>query len=99
MKDSKKSIKDIGDGCIKYDITWNTGGLFRVSGKKVLLLMWHLFGSATACINTVGFENRAPTAKEMEAMKAMVRTAMEEGAMGVGRHGMHLVSMPNGRAD
>jgi N-acyl-D-amino-acid deacylase len=85
-KDSEKSIKDIGDGSIKYDITWNTlGGYLEFLEKKgVAPNVASFVGATTLRINTVGFENRAPTAKEMEAMKAMVRTAMEEGAMGIG---------------
>lgn len=85
-KDSEKSIKDIGDGSIKYDISWNTLGEYLefLEKKGVAPNVASFVGATTLRINTVGFENRAPTAKEMETMKAMVRTAMEEGAMGIG---------------
>jgi N-acyl-D-amino-acid deacylase len=85
-KDSEKSIKDIGDGSIKYDISWNTLGEYLefLEKKGVAPNVASFVGATTLRINTVGFENRAPTAKEMETMKEMVRTAMEEGAMGIG---------------
>jgi N-acyl-D-amino-acid deacylase len=85
-KNSEKSIKDIGDGSIKYDISWNTLGEYLefLEKKGVAPNVASFVGATTLRINTVGFENRAPTAKEMETMKAMVRTAMEEGAMGIG---------------
>jgi N-acyl-D-amino-acid deacylase len=85
-KNSEKSIKDIGDGSIEYDITWNTLGEYLefLEKKGVAPNVASFVGATTLRINTVGFENRVPTAKEMEAMKAMVRTAMEEGAMGIG---------------
>ena len=41
-------------------------------------------GATTVRIHEVGYENRAPTTQELERMKALVRQAMEEGAMGVG---------------
>ncbi len=41
-------------------------------------------GATTVRIHEVGYENRAPTSEELERMKALVRQAMEEGAMGVG---------------
>ena len=85
-KNSEKSIKDIGDGSIEYDITWNTLGEYLefLEKKGVAPNVASFVGATTLLTNTVGFENRAPTAKEMETMKAMVRTAMEEGAMGIG---------------
>jgi N-acyl-D-amino-acid deacylase len=41
-------------------------------------------GATTLRIHEVGFENRAPTAEELENMKNLTRQAMEEGAMGLG---------------
>jgi len=41
-------------------------------------------GATTVRIHEVGFDNRPPTAEEMKNMKALVRQAMEEGAMGLG---------------
>lgn len=85
-EDSKKAIKDIGDGVIKYDVSWNTLGEYLefLEKKGIAPNVASFVGATTLRINTVGFEDRAPTKQEMEAMKAMVRKAMEEGAMGVG---------------
>lgn len=85
-EDSKKAIKDLGDGAIKYDISWNTLGEYLefLEKKGVAPNVASFVGATTLRINTVGFEDRAPTAQEMETMKGMLRTAMEEGAMGIG---------------
>jgi N-acyl-D-amino-acid deacylase len=41
-------------------------------------------GATTVRIHELGWDDRQPTAKELERMQALVRTAMEEGALGVG---------------
>ena len=41
-------------------------------------------GATTVRIHEIGFDNRPPTPEELDRMKALVRQAMEEGAMGVG---------------
>ena len=41
-------------------------------------------GATTVRIHEVGYEDRAPTPEELDRMKALVRQAMEDGAMGLG---------------
>ena len=41
-------------------------------------------GATTVRIHEVGYDDRAPTPEELERMQALVRQAMEEGALGVG---------------
>jgi N-acyl-D-amino-acid deacylase len=41
-------------------------------------------GATTLRIHELAFENRSPTPEELERMKNLVRTAMEEGALGIG---------------
>jgi N-acyl-D-amino-acid deacylase len=41
-------------------------------------------GATTVRIHEIGYEDRPPTEAELERMRALVRQAMEEGAMGVG---------------
>jgi len=41
-------------------------------------------GATTVRIHEVGYENRPPTAEELERMKSLVREAMEDGAIGLG---------------
>ena len=83
---SKKAIQSISDGSIEYDITWETLGeyLDYLETKGVAPNVASFVGATTLRINTVGFEDRAPTPAEMDTMKTMVRKAMEEGAMGIG---------------
>lgn len=73
-------------GDIKYDIPWNTLGeyLEYLVDRGVGVNVASFMGATTARIHELGFENRAPTDEELERMKALVRTAMEEGAMGIG---------------
>ncbi|MEH6620998.1 D-aminoacylase [Maribacter arcticus] len=85
-EESKKAVQGIGDGNIDYDITWETldGYLQFLEDKGVSPNIASFIGATTLRINTVGFEDRAATEEEMEVMKGMVKTAMEEGAMGIG---------------
>ena len=83
---SKEAIQGISDGSIEYDITWETLGEYLefLETKGVAPNVASFVGATTLRINTVGFEDRAPTSAEMDTMKTMVRKAMEEGAMGIG---------------
>ncbi len=53
-------------------------------------------GAATVRIQTVGYENRKATEEELERMREIVKTAMEEGAMGIGSS---LIYAPGDYAD
>lgn len=83
---SKKAMQGISDGNIKYDITWNTLDEYLqfLEKKGVSPNIASFVGATTLRINTVGFEDRAPTPVELDSMRQMVRQAMEEGAMGIG---------------
>jgi N-acyl-D-aspartate/D-glutamate deacylase len=41
-------------------------------------------GATTVRIHELGYADREPTPEELERMRALVRQAMEEGALGVG---------------
>ena len=79
-----QSVKDQGD--LKYDIEWTTLGdyLEYLEKRGVSPNVASFIGATTVRINTIGFEDRAPTEEELTEMKDLVRVAMEEGAMGVG---------------
>src|SRR5579859_1635109 len=68
-----------------YPIDWTTLGEYLESiGKKGISPNVASFvGANTIRIHVLGYENRAPRPEELERMKALVRQAMEEGAMGV----------------
>lgn len=70
----------------KYDIDWTTLGEYLESLERrgVAPNVASFIGSTSVRIHELGFANRLPNADELERMKALVKQAMEEGAMGVG---------------
>jgi N-acyl-D-amino-acid deacylase len=71
---------------IRFDIAWTTLGeyLEHLEDRGVSTNVASFVGATTVRIHELGFEDRAPDAEELERMKALVRTAMKEGALGVG---------------
>lgn len=76
-------VKRQGD--IKYEIEWTTLGeyLKYLEKRGVSPNVASFIGAATPRIAVVGENDRAPAAEELERMKAIVRQAMEEGAVGI----------------
>ncbi|HZY81226.1 MAG TPA: D-aminoacylase [Cyclobacteriaceae bacterium] len=70
----------------KYDIDWTTLGEYLESMERrgIAPNVASFIGATTVRIHELGYANRLPNPEEMERMKALVRTAMEEGALGVG---------------
>jgi N-acyl-D-amino-acid deacylase len=70
----------------KYEIEWTTLGeyLDYLAHRGVSPNVASFIGAATVRIHELGYENRPPTAAELERMKNLVRQAMREGALGVG---------------
>lgn len=68
-----------------YDIDWTTlGDYFNSLERRGIAPNVASFVSAiTVRVHELGYANRAPKPEELERMKALVKTAMEEGAMGV----------------
>ena len=64
--------------------------------NKVATNIASFLGSATTRIQTVGYEDRKANTEEMDAMRILVKTAMEEGAMGIGSS---LIYAPGDYAD
>jgi N-acyl-D-amino-acid deacylase len=75
--------KEQGD--IKYDIPWTTLGEYMefLEKKGISTNIASTVGAATLRIHTVGFDNRSPSAAELDSMKLLLRQAMEEGAVGL----------------
>ncbi len=71
---------------IKYDIEWSTlgGYLEYLERKGIAPNVASFVGATTLRMHELGEANRAPTAVELQNMKALAKTAMEEGAMGIG---------------
>jgi N-acyl-D-amino-acid deacylase len=76
-------IKAQGD--IKFNVEWNTlgGYLEFLERKGVSTNIASFVGATTLRIYTVGYENREPSATELDSMKILLRQAMEEGAVGL----------------
>jgi N-acyl-D-amino-acid deacylase len=72
-------------GDIRYPVSWTTLGeyLHEVERRGVSCNVASYVGAGGVRTHVIGKDNRAPTAGELAAMQALVRTAMEEGAMGV----------------
>lgn len=82
MKEGAKARQ----GDIKYDIAWTTLGeyLHYLEDRGISPNVASFVGAATVRIHEIGFEDRPPTDEELQRMREHVRTAMEEGALGVG---------------
>lgn len=86
LSEKMKQEMPTSQGDIKYDIDWSTLEEYLQSLVKrgISPNVASFIGATTVRINHIGYEDRAPTDEEMESMKAMVRQAMEDGALGVG---------------
>jgi N-acyl-D-amino-acid deacylase len=66
--------------------TWTTLREFleMLEAQGISTNVASFIGATTVREHEVGYEDRPPTPEELERMKALVRQAMEEGAMGLG---------------
>jgi N-acyl-D-amino-acid deacylase len=80
----EEAVRRQGD--IQYEIEWTTLAeyLDYLTDRGVAPNVASFVGATTVRIHELGYEDRPPTAEELERMKALVRQAMEEGALGVG---------------
>jgi N-acyl-D-amino-acid deacylase len=71
---------------IKFPVTWTTldGGLEAMTKKGISLNVASFVGAATVRVNVLGEDDVQPTPAQLDEMKALVRQAMQQGAMGVG---------------
>jgi N-acyl-D-aspartate/D-glutamate deacylase len=81
MKEEKVRRQDD----IKYDVEWTTLDEYLVylEERGVSANVASFVGAETPREYVIGHEDRAPTPEELEEMRGIVRTAMEEGALGV----------------
>ena len=86
LSDSARAVMLAEQGDIRYPITWRTlrGYQDSLVKKGISTNIASFIGATTVRINHVGWNDRPPTAAELDAMQAEVRQAMEEGALGVG---------------
>jgi len=71
---------------IKFDIKWNTLAeyLRYLETRGVSCNVASFIGATTIRENVIGFDDRAPTAQELDQMRELVRKEMEAGALGIG---------------
>lgn len=81
-----KEREQNGQGDIKYKIEWTTLGeyLRYLEKKGISCNVASFVGATTIRDYVIGEDNRDPTPAELDSMRALVKQAMEEGAMGVG---------------
>jgi N-acyl-D-amino-acid deacylase len=86
LNDKLKKQQQESQTDIKYNIEWNTLGEYLnfLEKKGTSCNVASFIGATTIRMNVIGEDNRDPTAAELDSMKALVRQAMEEGALGVG---------------
>ncbi|MDW3649009.1 MAG: D-aminoacylase [Bacteroidia bacterium] len=77
----QENLKDLD-----IEVSWTTLGEYLqfLEDKGVSTNVASFVGATTLRAYYIGFEDRAPTAEEMQGMKDLARQAMEEGAMGIG---------------
>ena len=86
LTDQMKALEVTSQGDIKFDVAWTTLGdyLEHLEGKGVSPNIASFVGATTLRVHEVGYEDRPPTADELDRMRGLVRQAMEEGAIGIG---------------
>ncbi|MGB2864220.1 MAG: D-aminoacylase [Sedimentisphaerales bacterium] len=72
-------------GDIKFGIEWTTLGeyLEYLERKGVSTNVASFVGASTVRVHALGYQDRAPTSKELQQMRQLVSQAMREGAVGV----------------
>jgi N-acyl-D-amino-acid deacylase len=73
-------------GDIKYDIAWTTlaEALDAIAARGISPNIASFVGAATVRIHELAHEDRRPTPGELRRMRALVESAMREGALGLG---------------
>ena len=81
MKERKRSRQ----GDIRYDVDWTTLGdyLSKLEKRGIAPNVASFVGAGTVRTNVLGERDVQPTSDQLMRMRALVRQAMEEGALGV----------------
>ncbi|MGH9340956.1 MAG: N-acyl-D-amino-acid deacylase family protein [Acidobacteriota bacterium] len=86
LSEEMKRRQRLSQGDIRYEIEWTTLAeyLNYLAERGISPNVASFVGATTVRIHVLGYEDRPPTPDELEEMQALVRQAMEEGALGVG---------------
>ena len=80
----KRIVSEMGD--IKYDITWTTLSeyLQHLERRGISTNVASFIGATTIREHVIGLEDRKPTPEQLGEMRALVKSEMEAGALGIG---------------
>jgi len=86
VNDAMRQEQTEQQGDIKYDITWTTlaEALDTIAVRGISPNIASFVGAATVRIHELAHEDRRPTRDELARMRALVESAMREGALGLG---------------
>lgn len=86
LNDSMKVLAVREQSDVRYPVTWTTLGeyLEHLERRGVSPNVASFIGATTVRVHEIGFDDRPPSPAELERMRALVRQAMAEGALGVG---------------
>ena len=86
LTDQMRAYAESQQTSFKYSIEWTTLGEYLdwLERRGIAPNIASFVGATTLRIHELGYENRPPNEDELERMRALVRRAMEEGALGVG---------------
>ena len=86
LNEAMKAEMVAQQGDIRFEVAWTTLDeyLEHLVTRGVTPNVASFVGATTVRIHQLGYANRPPTPAELESMKALVRDAMEDGALGVG---------------
>jgi len=85
LNDKMKKQLQEGQGDIKYEVKWNTLGEYMnfLEKKGIAPNIATFVGTGAVRQYVIGEDNVPPTSAQLDSMKALIRQAMEEGALGV----------------
>jgi N-acyl-D-amino-acid deacylase len=85
MNDAMRAEYEKQEVDFHYDVPWHTlaEGLDTLARRGISTNIASFIGAATPRVNVLGRANRAPTAAELDQMRALTAKAMEDGALGV----------------
>lgn len=86
LNDEMRQLEQSSQKDVKYRIEWTTLGEYLefLEKRGIAPNVASFVGATTLRVHELGEANRPPTPAELENMKALAKTAMEEGAMGIG---------------
>jgi len=86
LNDNMKKDMIARQNIAKYPITWTTLDEYLqfLEDKGIAVNVASFVGATTIRMHELGEADRAPNTEELERMKALMRQAMEDGALGLG---------------